>query len=183
MDTTGFPAQQLGAGITSQIELNRSKPRVLRNSRTLWWMTMSGSFLGAFLAVCSVPMVLSTVFPLSDLTADRGRGILTWIACASLMSSLCIHLWSVVKPMAGYKVYLDGRGVTFSLGTKTKPAELFMAWDQISAVKSKRAGMVQLYWVEDKDGSEVRFSSYIFFRPKKVARMIAKRAGMVIQKV
>ncbi len=183
MDTTGVPAQQLGADITSQIELIRSKPMVLHNSKTLWWITMSGSFLGAFLALCSVPLVFSTAFPLSDLTVARGRGIVTWIACALFMSSLCIYLWSLVKPMAGYKVYLDGRGVTFSLGTKTKPTELFMAWDQISAVKTKRARTVQLYWVEGKDGSEVRFSSYKFFRPKRVARMIAKRAGMVIQKV
>ena len=147
MNTAEFPAPVPGAGITSQIELNRSKPKLLRNSRILLWMAMSLSIAGAL-----------------------------------VMSSLCFYLWSRVRPMAGYKVYLDSRGVNFSLGTKKAPAELFMAWDQISAVKTKRAGMAQQYWVEAKDGSEARFSSYVFLRPRKVARTIAKRAGLAIQK-
>jgi hypothetical protein len=32
-----------------------------------------------------------------------------------------------------------------------------------------------------KDGSEARFSSYTFFRPKHVLRLIAERTGLAIQ--
>ena len=182
MNTAEFPAPVPGAGITSQIELNRSKPKLLRNSRILLWMAMSLSIAGVFLAACMVLMAFSLVFPLSDFTLARVGGIVNWAAGALVMSSLCFYLWSLVRPMAGYKVYLDSRGVNFSLGTKKAPAELFKAWDQISAVKTKRAGMAQQYWVEAKDGSEARFSSYVFLRPRKVARTIAKRAGLAIQK-
>ena len=143
---------------------------------------MGGSIAGAFLAACMVLMAFSMVFPLSDLTLARGISAGNWFASALVMSSLCFYLWSLVRPMAGYKVYLDSRGVNFSLGTKKAPAELFIAWEQISAVKTKRVGMAQQYWVEAKDGSEARFSSYVFLRPKKVARAIAKRAGLTIQK-
>ncbi len=182
MDTTGLPAPQPGVGITSQIEMNRSKPKLLRNSRILWWMTISGSLAGGFLGVCSALGALSTAFPLRDLSAARGSGILTWIAYSVVMSSLCLYLWILLKPMAGCRVFLDGHGATFSLGTKKAPTNLFIAWDQISAIKTRRAGAAREYWVEGKDGSEARFSSNTFFRPKRVARTIAKRAGLAIQK-
>jgi hypothetical protein len=98
------------------------------------------------------------------------------------MGFMCPRLWALGRAMAGYQVDLDGRGVKFSLGTKKKPAELFLAWDQIAAIKYRRTGNVQQCWVEGTDGSEATFSSYTFFRPKKVARMIAERAGLAIAK-
>jgi hypothetical protein len=84
--------------------------------------------------------------------------------------------------MAGYRVLLDSRGVNFNLGTKKKPSDLFLTWDQVSAIKHRRVGNAQQYFVQGADGSEARFSSYTFFRPKKVARMIADRTGLAIQK-
>ena len=68
-------------------------------------------------------------------------------------------------------------------GTKKNPSDLFLAWDQIAAIKFKRIGNAQQYYVLGKDGSEARFSSYTFFRPKKIARLIADRTGLTIQKV
>jgi hypothetical protein len=95
---------------------------------------------------------------------------------------MCLRLFSLGRAMAGYQVRLDNRGVEFSLGTKKKPAELFMEWGQIAAIKQMRVGNAQQFWVEGTDGSEARFSSYTFFRPKKVARLIAARTGLAIQK-
>jgi hypothetical protein len=90
-------------------------------------------------------------------------------------------MWKLSRGMAVYKVMLDSRGVNFNLGTKKKPSDLFLAWDQIAAIKHKRVGNAQNYYVLGKDGSEAIFSSYTFFRPKKVARLIAERAGLTIQ--
>ena len=183
MSATEFPASGPGAGITSKMQFDRATPVVLRNSRFLCWLTMSGSFVAAFMAVCMVLMVISLVFPFSALTVSRTGGIFNWTAGALAMSYMCTRLWSLARAMADYQVYLDGRGVNFNLGTKKKPAELFMTWEQISAIKRKRAGNVQQYRVEGTDGSEARFSSYTFFRPKKVASMIAERAGLAIENV
>jgi len=71
--------------------------------------------------------------------------------------------------------------VNFNLGTKKKPSDLFLAWDQIAAIRHKRVGNAQQYTVQGRDGSEARFSSYTFFRPRKVARLIAERTGLAIQ--
>jgi hypothetical protein len=47
MGTTEFPAPGPGAGINSQIEINRTQPVVLRNSRFLVGVTMTGSLFAA----------------------------------------------------------------------------------------------------------------------------------------
>ena len=182
MSEREFPAPGPGAVINSQIEFNRAKPVVLRNSRFLCWVTMSGSFFAAIMGVCMVLVVFSQVFPLSDLNADRGWSAFKWALSACAMGYMSPWLWSLGRKMANYEVKLDSRGVDFNLGTKKKPQELFLAWDQISAIKHKRVGNVQQYFVFGTDGSQAIFTSYTFFRPKKVARLIASRTGQAIQK-
>ena len=183
MGTTEFPVPGPSTSIKSKLEFNRAAPLVLRNNRFVCWVTMCGSFFAALMAACMVLMVFSLVFPLNALTVSRVGGTVNWTVGALAMSYMCVRLWNLAHDMAGYQVYLDGRGVAFSLGTKNKPAELFMPWEHISAVKRKRSGNVQQYWVETTDGSEARFSSYTFFRPRKVATIIAERAGLVIERV
>jgi hypothetical protein len=182
MNESEFPAPGLGAGISSQIEINRAKPEVLRNSRFLCWVTMSGSVFAAIMAVCSLLMVFSLVFPTSDLDGIKSWSALKWGLSGIAMAYMIPYLWKLGRNMAGYQVKLDSRGVDFNLGTKKKPQELFMTWDQIAAIKSKRAGNVQQFLVQGTDGSEARFTSYTFFRPKKVAKLIAARTGQTIQK-
>ena len=182
MSTSEFPASGPGAGINSQIEFNRATPVVLRNSKILCWVTMTGSLVAAFMSVCMVLMVFSLIFPTSALDADRGWGALRWGIAALAMGYMCPRLWSLGRAMGGYQVLLDARGVPFNLGTKKNPADLFLAWDKIAAIKFKRVANVQQCLVEGTDGSEARFSSYTFFRPKKIARMISERAGLAIQK-
>jgi hypothetical protein len=182
MGTTEFPAPGPGAGINSQIESNRAKPQVLRNSQFLVGVTMIGSIFAAIFAVCMVLMVFSLVFPISNLSASNGWSAFRWGIAALAFGYGCPWLWRA-RVMAGYRVILDSRGVNFNLGTKKKPSDLFLAWNQIAAIKHKRVGNAQQYFVQGKDGSEARFSSYTFFRPKKVARLIADRTGLAIQKI
>ena len=182
MGTTEFPAPGPGAGINSQIEINRAQPVVLRNSRFLIGVTLFGSLTAAIFAVCMLLMVVSLVFLSGGFNAETGWGAFRWAFGALAMSYMCLRLFSLGRAMAGYQVRLDNRGVEFSLGTKKKPAELFMEWGQIAAIKQMRVGNAQQFWVEGTDGSEARFSSYTFFRPKKVARLIAARTGLAIQK-
>ena len=90
MSTTEFPAPGLGAGINSQIEINRSQPVVLRNSRFLVGVTMTGSLFAAVFAVCMVLMVISMLFPLSDLTTDREWSVFRW-AISTLALAICVR--------------------------------------------------------------------------------------------
>jgi hypothetical protein len=178
MSTTEFPVPGSGAGITSQIEINRATPMVLRNSKFLCWVTMSGSFFAAFMSVCMLLMVFSVL-------SSGGGNMLAaaqWGFGALALGYMCIWLWKMGKAMLEYQVLLDSRGATFNLGTKKKPSDLFLAWDQVAAIRYGRVGNLQQCRVQGFDGSEARFSNYTFFRPKKVARMIAARTGLTLQK-
>jgi hypothetical protein len=181
MSATEFPDPGPGAGVNSQIAINRAQPMVLRNSRVLIGVTLFGSIVAAIFVVCMLLMVFSQLFPLNNLTVARGWSALTWALSALAFGSMCPWLWKLGRAMGGYKVRLDSRGVDFNLGTKKQPSELFLAWDQIAAIKHKRIGNAQQYFVQGTDGSEARFSSYTFFRPKKIARLIAARTGQAIQ--
>jgi hypothetical protein len=182
MSTTEFAAPEPGAGINSQIEFNRARPMVLRNSRFLCGFTMSGSFFAAVMGVCMALMVVSLLFLQRGSIAGRVISALQWGFGALTMAYMCPQLWSLGRAMLGYQVRLDNRGVTFNLGTKKKPADLFMPWDQIDAITLRRDVNVQRCSVHGSDGSEATFSSYTFFRPKKIARMIAERTGLAIQR-
>ena len=92
-------------------------------------------------------------------------------------------LTSRVNDMETTMRRIAARGVDFNLGTKKKPGELFMAWEQVAAVQQKRVGQVREYTVLGKDGSRASFTSNTLFRSQRIARMIAERAGLTIQKV
>jgi len=183
MSEREFPAAGPGAGINSQIGAERAKPVVVRNSRFLIGVTLLGSVAALVMSLCMVLVALSLVFPVAGLDSDKGWGAFRWALAAVAMGSMCPWLWQMGRAMADYQVRLDSRGVDFQLGTKRKPQELFVPWDQIAAIRHKRVGNNKLYFVTAANGSEARFSSYTFFRPKKVARLIAARAGQTIRKV
>jgi hypothetical protein len=182
MSATEFPVPGPGAGVNSQIEVNRAQPLLLRNSRLLIGATLIMSLLAAVIAICLLLLAMSLLFPLSELTIDRAWSASLWVLYAAISGCSCPWLWSLGRAMAGYRVRLDSHGVEFNLGTKKKPSDLFLAWDQISAIKHRRVGNAQQYLVQGTDGSEAIFSSYTFFRPRKVARLIAARTGLAIQK-
>ena len=178
MSTTGFPAPGPGAGITSQIAMYRATPVAIHNSRLLIGFNMVCSILFGVFAVCMALMVFSIY------SSGGSRDLfsaLRWGVAALAFGYACPRFWKLARAMAGYKATMDSRGVLFNLGTKKQPSDLFLAWDQIAAIRHKRVGNAQQYLVIGRDGSEARFSSYTFFRPKKVARLIAERTGLAIQ--
>jgi hypothetical protein len=180
MSAGEFPAAGVNAVIQSQIDANRAKPVTLHNSRILIAATMAGAVVSLLMAVCMVFLVISQVFPLDALTGGRAFSALQWALSAVATGLMCPWLWGLGRAMAFYQVRLDEKGVNFRLGTRKTPQELFIAWDNVGAIRHKRVGNSQVYWVNGKDGSEAQFSSYTFFRPKKVARLIAARADLPI---
>jgi hypothetical protein len=181
VSTPGFPAPGPGAGITSQIAMYRATPVMLINNRLLIGVTMICSILFAFFAVCMVLMVFSIFSTGGGSGGGNLYNALWWGLGALAFGYACPRFWKLALAMANHKVTMDGNGAMFNLGTKKQPSDLFLAWDQIAAIRHKRVGNAQQYWVIGRDGSEATFSSYTFFRPKKVARLISERTGLAIQ--
>jgi hypothetical protein len=184
MSESEFPVAGPAAGVDAHIASLRASAVILRNSRMLLAVVFIGSFAGAVMALLMAVMVCTFLFPTqaAPWTLDRFVGTAMWAFAAFATGSSCPWLWQMGRAMAYYSVRLDGRGVDLNLGTRKKPNELFLAWDQIAEIRRRRVGNSQEYTVGGSDGSQARFTSYTFFRPKKVARLIAARAGVTIQK-
>jgi len=182
MAATGFPVPDPAVPSTSQIAALRADKLVLRNSVIVCWITVLAGALAFFLGICAAILCVVSLFPLNHLLHGGLKDACWWGFSALVFVAGGGRGWSAGRSMREYQVALDESGVNFNLGTRKEPSDLFLPWDQVSAIKRKRTGNVQQFWVEGKDGSEARFSSYTFFRPMKVARKIAERAGLTIQK-
>ena len=171
-----------GGGISSQIELHRAKAVVVRNSRFLIVLTLLTSLFALFLAACMAIMVFVELFPEGGFNAGHAISAVQWAFGALVFGLMCPAMWKMAMNMFHYNVKMDSGGVDFTLGTKKSPKELFLAWDKVAAIQRKKVGMHQEFTVQGTDGSYAMFTNYTFFRPKKVARLIAQRTGLVIQK-
>ena len=185
MSATEFPESGQvgeGTGISTGIAALRAHPVVLHNSRFVCWLTMGMGVISVLLGICMMLMVFSLLVPVSAITLMRVLAAAQWGLGGFLFCCMCPWLWQWGTRMLGFKVKLDERGVDFNLGTKKKPGELFIAWEQIASVQQKRVGNLQEYTILGTDGSHASYSSLTFFRSMRVAKMIAERAGLPIQK-
>jgi hypothetical protein len=169
--------------VNAQIEAYRARVVVVRNSRVLVAMIFLISISAAFIAICSVLAAISQLYPLSNLTVARGIAAAQWGISGLLFALMCPFMWTMASKMAHPRVRFDSSGVEFNLGTKKAPLQLLMLWDQVGAIRQQRVGNAQQFTVKAADGSYVQFNSYTFFRPKRVARLIAERTGLSIQKI
>jgi hypothetical protein len=169
-------------GVTSDIAEHRARHVVLHNSRLVCMVIMGIGVCSLLIGICMVLMIFSVLSPLSAISFMRVLAAAQWGLGGFMFCYLCPAMWNMGLRMMHKRVKLDERGAEFSLGTKKKPVDLFMAWDDIVAVKQQRVGNAQQFTIQGTEGSFAQFSSYTFFRPKRVARMIAERVGQTIQK-
>jgi hypothetical protein len=94
-----------------------------------------------------------------------------------------MYMWTQGGRIAFYQVGFENEGLRFRLGTEQYPQEQFFAWDQIAAVEYKRIVNIQSGSVVGIDNRLVQFSSYTFFRPKKLVNLIATRTGLPIREM
>ena len=181
MDVIQPNATELNAGRSGHAA-HAAQSVVLDNSRMgcmgMYLITIASLLIG----VCMILAALPLVFPLSHLTFMRVLAAAQWSLGGFMMIMMCPGIWKWTAGMAHRKVTLDERGAEFVLGTSKQPVELSMPWDQVGTVEEKRDGNVQRFTINGKDGSYAQFSSYSFFRPRRVARMIAERAGLTVQR-
>jgi hypothetical protein len=169
------------AGAAFQIAGRSAHVVVLHNSRIVCWFTIAIGVIGSIFGVCMMLMVFTLVFPLSAISFMRVLAACQWGGGGLLMCLMLPWTWTWSTKMLHANVKLDAQGVDFKLGTKKRPLAVFMAWEQVAAVKQRRVGNVMEYSFLGKDGSRAAFTSLTFFRSKRVARMIAEHAGLTIQ--
>lgn len=177
-----YEAQQqilaAGPGVSQQLHLVGERPTLLRNNRLLIFLTYLGSITALFISLGMVFVALTTIFPLSAMTLDRFAAAALWVVGAWLMAMSQVFLWRQGNLMAYCSVLLDSYGAHFKLGNTENAKEVFMPWNGIEAVHYKRIQNAQKFTILGTDTSTVTFTSYAFYRPRRVARIIAERAGL-----
>ena len=164
-----------------QPHLESSRPVVFRNNRFLIVVTLTGSVTAIFMSLCMLVMTCSVLFLQAGRTVSRIEGAIGWAMGTWAFFSMGPALWKLARNMAFAEARLDQQGVDFRFGTKSSPLRSWLAWNQIAAIKHQRIGNNQTYSVISKDQSTVQYTSYTFFRPKKLARLIAAHSGRTIQ--
>lgn len=166
------------SGIRRPIHLTRRQPTLLRNNRLLIFFSFLGSLLALGVGLCMLVVAATNFFPLRALNLDRFAAGALFSFGAWLMAMSQVYLWRQGNLMAGCSVLLDMRGAHFRLGKTAGDEEVFMPWTEIEAVHYKRIENAQKFTILGRDSTTVIFTSYSFYRPRRVARIIAARAGL-----
>jgi hypothetical protein len=153
-------------------------PILLRNNRILVFLSFLGSVVALGVALCMVLVAFTSIFPLRAMNLDRAAAGALGVLGAWLMAMAQVYLWRQGRMMAHCSVLLDNYGAHFKLGSTENAREAFMPWNGIEAIHYKRIPNAYKFTILGTDSSTVTFTSYSFHRPKKVARIIAERAGL-----
>ena len=112
----------------------------------------------------------------------RGRRVVGLGAWLMAMSQ--VYLWRQAKLDGALLGSARQHGAHFRLGNTRRRKEVFMPWNGIEAVHYKRIQNTQKFTILGTDTSTVTFTSYSFYRPKRVAHLIAERAGLpLVQRI
>ena len=166
------------SAIRQPIHLLGRQPMLLRNNRVLIFLTFLGSFAALGVSLGMAFVALTYFFPVGALNMDRSAAGALWGFGAWLMAMTQVFLWRQGNLISRCSVLLDARGAHFRLGKTASDQEVFMPWNGIEAVQYKRLENTQKFTILGKDSSIVTFTSYSFYRPKRVARIIAEHAGL-----
>ena len=157
---------------------------VFRNHRFLIGMVKFSGIVALILGAGFFFAGLVKVFHTPGTAVHKLAGVLGVSIGAAFTVGLSVYMWNQGGRMAFYQaVSFEKEGLRFRLGTEQNPQEEFFAWEQIAAVEYKRVVNTQYGSVVGKDNRLVEFSSYTFFRPKKLVKLIAARAGQSIREM
>ncbi|MGA2569563.1 MAG: hypothetical protein ABSF23_03520 [Terracidiphilus sp.] len=166
------------AGIGRQLESRSDRPTLIRNSRILISLSFLGSAVAFCISLCMAFLACSSLFPLRSIDLDTIATAGLWAIGSWIMAVAYVFLWRQGKVMSNCSVLLDTRGAHFRLDGTSNPTEVFFPWDGIAEVRHKRIPEAEKFTILGTDTRTITFTSYGFYRPKKVARMIAARAGL-----
>jgi hypothetical protein len=156
---------------------------IFRNSRFFTGMVKFSGVVTLLLAAIFFFAGVIKVLHTPESTLHKTAGFLGVMIAAAFTVGLAVYMWGQGGRMAFYQVVFENDGLRFRLGTEKNPQEQFFGWDKIAAVEYKRIVNIQSGSVVGKDNSLVEFSSYTFFRPKKLVKLIAARAGLPIREM
>ncbi|HVN93167.1 MAG TPA: hypothetical protein VMT38_05705 [Terracidiphilus sp.] len=168
-------------GVRRAAQILSQQPILLRNNRVLIFLSFFGSLVALGIALCMTIVAARCFLPFSTLNLDRFAAGALWAFGAWLMAMTQVFLWRQGIYMGNCSVLLDAHGAHFRLDN-TAGGEVFMPWNGIEAVHYKNIENVQKFTILGADSTTVTFTSASFYRPRRVARLIADHAGLPLMR-
>jgi type VI protein secretion system component VasK len=176
--------------MNTNIENDGADAETFRNSRLLIAVVFLASIAGFVVLLCLAVLCLATFFPLHGYTLARVIWAVCYFAAAWFSWNAGTRLWRLAVGKAPNEATLDAEGVHLRVAPEkhadarpNRTQEQFVAWDQIAAIRHRRADNNQLYSVVTKDNRALEFDAFTFFRSNKLARRISARAGLPIREL
>ena len=173
------PSVEGAASDKASRELLRASPIVIRNSAILCCLALFGAAASLVTALyLAVMACLALVRALhAHLTADRLAACAVFVFGAWILAHATAVLWKLGWARAHCEVRLDGDGAHFKLNGKRNSKEIFMAWEEISAVHYKRIAGEPKATILGSGDRAVIVTPYSFSHPEKIANLVAAYAG------
>ena len=166
------------SGVSRPIHLAGRQPTLLRNSPGPDFSLVSGQPYCAIRVPVHGAGFRYLYFPIERDEPDRAAAAALGILGAWLMAMAQVYLWRQGKHDGSLFSSAGQPWRALQLGNTDKLKEVFMPWNGIEAVHYKRIPNAHKFTVLGTDSSTVTFTSHSFYRPKRVARLIAERAGL-----
>lgn len=169
-------------GMDRHLMAIRVRPVIIRNSRFLVGVALAGAVAAFPISLCLTAVTCLNVFtePAGRSAPDRYAVAFLCAIAAWLMGATCVYLWRLGRMMGESFVRLDSYGAHFKLNCMKDSREIFLAWEDIGAVHYKRIAGKQKVIVLGNGEVSAIFNSNVFYRPRKVAQLIADRAGLPV---
>lgn len=154
------------------------KPLKFHNSRILVALLALFGVSGLLIALGMALEAISLFFIQHGHIFLRMLAGLQWGLGGVSIAAIGIAFWKFALRAGFHQVRLEPDRIHFRLGTRKKPYEASIAWNQISAVSHQLRPDNHYIFISGKDGTQVGYTAYDIFRYKKLARLIAARANV-----
>jgi hypothetical protein len=162
---------------------NPGEPLVIRNSRAV---TALVRFVGFFMLAAALLFPFAAawkIFHEQESAMQRTKEAVVIVLGCSVVGILGLALWAQGDSMKFYEARLEPAGVRFQLGFAKAPKVTVIPYASITAVNYIMPMNTAYASVVTGDGTTLKWSSYEFFRTKKLALAIAARAGQELQQM
>jgi hypothetical protein len=162
---------------------NPAEPLVIRNSRAFTALVRIIGFAMLAIALLFPFAAAWKIFHEQESAMQRTKeGVIIVLGC-SAVGILGLALWAQGDSMKFYEASLQPDAVRFQLGFEKAPKVTVIPYASIVAVNYKMPYNTAYASVVTGDGATLAWSSYEFFRTKKLALAIAARAGQELQQM
>jgi hypothetical protein len=179
-NATEFPSPGSGHGLASQIASERSTCVVVRNSRILAATYFAGSVVNLAFSVMFLVLAASALI-FQKVSSEHLFVTGAWLFAALVTGLPGLRLWKRGRSLLHSEARLDSRGIKFHLGFGKHVQDISFAWDEIVSITRGGSWNARVITVSAIGGRNARFSSSMFFRPGRLAGLIASRTGLPIQ--